>query len=199
YILEPEIFQYIEPNKKVSIEHEVFPILAKEGKLYHYPLTCIWQDIGKPEELLEGNIQFMNDLLKNLKEKRDNLIDDSIEIEGKALIYPPVAIGKNVIIRKNCRIGPNVIIGDNVYIGADTEINNTLIYSETYISEKVKCEKAIIADNCLLHDGVQLIGNNQNLVILSSFVEVVDNVKLIAPSNSSLTVCHHEVVRLDVS
>ncbi|MFX1600989.1 MAG: NDP-sugar synthase, partial [Promethearchaeota archaeon] len=89
YILEPEIFQYIDPNKKVSIEHEVFPILAKEGELYHYPLTCIWQDIGKPEELLEGNIQFMNDLLKNLKEKRDNLIDDSIEIEGKALIYPP--------------------------------------------------------------------------------------------------------------
>lgn len=199
YLLDPEIFQYIEPRKKVSIEREVFPILAREEKLYHYSIPGIWKDIGKPEELLEGNIQLMNDLLKNQKEIKENLIDDSLDIEGKAIIHPPVTIGEKVVIRKNCKIGPNVIIGDNVYVGANTEIKETLIYNEAYISENVKCEKAIIADSCLLHNGVQLIGNNHNLVILSSFVEVLDNVKLIAPSASSLTVCHHDVVRLDVS
>jgi len=198
YLLEPDIFQYIEPKKKVSMEREVFPILAKEEKLYHYSIPGIWKDIGKPEELLEGNIQLMNDILSNLKDKKDNLIEQSLDVEGKALIFPPVTIGKNVIIRKNCRIGPNAIIGDNVYIGANTEIKDTLIYNEAYISENVKFEKVIIADNCLVHDGVQLIGNDQNLVILSSFVEVLDNVKLIAPSTSSLTVCPHDVVRLDV-
>jgi NDP-sugar pyrophosphorylase family protein len=139
----------------------------------------------------------MNDILKN--DKKENLIGDNIDIEGKTKIYPPVAIGENVVIRKDCKIGPNVIIGDNVYIGTKTEINNTLIYNEAYISENVKCEKAIVADNCLLHAGVQLIGNKQNLVIVSSYVEVLNGVKLIAPSTSSLTVCHHDVVRLDVS
>ena len=199
YLLEPEIFQYIAPKKKVSMEREVFPILSNEGKLYYYSIPGIWKDIGKPEELLEGNIQLMNDILKNQKDKKENLIDDNLNIEGKALIYPPVTIGKGVVIRKNCQIGPNVIIGDNVYIGANTEIKNTLIYNNTYISENVKCEKAIISDNCLIHNGVQLMGNVENLIILSSFVEVLENVKLIAPSNSSLTVCHHDVVRLDVS
>ncbi len=198
YLLEPDIFQYIAPKKKVSMEREVFPVLSNEEKLYHYSIPGIWKDIGKPGELLEGNIQLMNDILKNLKEKKDNLIDENLDIEGKALIYPPVTIGKDVVIRKNCRIGPNVIIGDNVYIGANTEIKNTLIYNKTYISENFKCEKAIISDNCLIHNGVLLRGNNENLIILSSFVEVLDNVKLIAPSNSSLTVCHHDVVRLDV-
>ncbi len=199
YILESEIFQYIEPKRKISIEREVFPILAKEGNLYHYPISGIWKDIGKPEELLEGNIELMKDILVNLKEKKENLIDENLDIEGKAMLYPPVTLGKNVVIRKNCRIGPNVIIGDNVYIGSNTKIKDSLIYSKAYISENVKCEKTIIADNCLLHDGVELIGNKENLVILSSFVEVLDNVKLIAPFNSSLTVCHHDVVRLDVS
>ncbi len=199
YILEPDIFQYIEPNKKVSIEHDVFPILVSEEKLYHYSIPGVWKDIGKPEELLEGNIQLMNDILKNLQTEKENLIDESLDAEGKVLIKPPVTIGENVVIRKNCQIGPNVIIGDNVYIGANTEINDSLIYNEVYISENVKCEKTIIADNCLLHDGVQLIGNNQNLVILSSYVEVLDNIKLIAPSNNSLALCHHEVVRLDIS
>ncbi len=32
YILEPSIFSYIEPNKKVSIETDVFPKIANEGK-----------------------------------------------------------------------------------------------------------------------------------------------------------------------
>ncbi len=198
YLLEPEIFQYISPKKKVSMEREVFPILSNEEKLYHYSIPGIWKDIGKPEELLDGNIQLMNDILKNLKEKKENLIDENLDIEGKALIYSPVTIGKDVVIRKNCQIGPNVIIGDNVYIGANTEIKDTLIYNKTYISEDVKCEKAIISDNCLIHNGVQLRGNKENLIILSSFVEVLDNVKLIAPSSSSLTVCHHDIVRLDV-
>ncbi|MFX1552212.1 MAG: sugar phosphate nucleotidyltransferase [Promethearchaeota archaeon] len=197
YLLEPDIFQYIEAKKKVSIEREIFPILSKQGKLYHYSIPGIWKDIGKPEELLEGNIQLMKDILANLKGKKENLIDEYLDIEGKTLIYPPVTVGKDVVIRKNCRIGPNVIIGDNVYIGANTEIKDTLIYNESYISKNIKCEKAIIADNCHLHNGVHLIGNDQNLVILSSFVEVLENVKLIAPPNSSLTVCHHDVVRQD--
>jgi len=34
YILSPKIFEYIPEGKKVSIEKEVFPILAKEGKLF---------------------------------------------------------------------------------------------------------------------------------------------------------------------
>jgi len=198
YLLQPEVFQYIEPKKKVSIERSVFPILAEEKKLYNYSIPGVWKDIGKPEELLEANVLLMNDILKNLQNGKENLIDESLDVEGKVSIRPPIAIGEKVVIRKNCQIGPNVIIGDNVYIGANAEIKDTLIYNEAYISENVKCEKAIIADNCLLHDGVQLVGKNENLVILSSFVEVLDNVSLIAPPNSSLSVCHHDVVRLDV-
>jgi len=199
YLLEPEVLSYIEPKKRVSIEREIFPRLASEEKLYHYSIPGIWKDIGKSEELLEANIQLMNDILKNLKIKQENLIDNSLDIEGKAIIHPPVTIGKNVVVRKNCRIGPNVIIGDNVYIGENTEIKDAIIYSEAYISNNVNIEKAIIADNCLIHDGVRLKGNLQNLIILSSYVQVMDNVSLIAPSNNSLTVCHHDVVRMDIT
>ena len=195
YLLEPDIFSYIEPKKNTSIERDVFPTLAKEGNLYNFPISGIWKDIGKPEELLEGNIKLMLDILENSKDRKKNLIDDTLEIDGKAFIYPPVAIGENVIIQENCKIGPNVIIGDNVYIDKNTQIKETLIYREAYISKNVKIEKAIISDNCLIQDGVELRGKNQNLVILASHVKVTENLKLVAPSNGSITVCHHEIVR----
>ena len=193
YLFEPEVLSYIEPMRKVSIEKEVFPILANERKLYHYAISGVWKDIGKPEELLEGNILLLNDILKNIAKK--NLIDDNLDIEGKALIYPPVAIGENVVIRKNCKIGPNVIIGNNVYIDSNTEIKDSLIYNEAYINKNVKIENAIISDNCVIHDRVELKGNGQNLIILASYVEILEKIKLIAPSSSSITVCHHEIVR----
>ncbi|MHA2038492.1 MAG: sugar phosphate nucleotidyltransferase [Promethearchaeota archaeon] len=197
YLLEPEIFNHIEPGKKVSIERDVFPKLALEGELYYHHIPGVWKDIGKPEELLEGNIQFMEELLQDSNKSTKNLIGDKLDIEGKALFYSPVTIGDNVTIRSNCEIGPNVIIGNNVYIGENTKIKETLIYNETYISNNVDIEKAIVSDNCIIQDGVKLKGNNQNLVILASYVQVSKDVRMNAPSNNSLTVCHHETVRQD--
>ncbi|TFG23475.1 MAG: NDP-sugar synthase [Promethearchaeota archaeon] len=198
YILEPEVLSYIKPNKKLSIERDIFPLLAENTELYHYPISGIWKDIGKPEELLEGNILLMNDLITNLKEKVNNLIDDTAKLDGKVLIYPPVTIGENTVIRNGCAIGPNVVIGDNVYIDVNTEIKESLVYSETYISKGVKIEKAIISDNCHIHDKAILKGNEQNLIILASYVEVLKNIKLIASHMNSLSVCHHEIIKENI-
>ncbi len=199
YILEPDIFSYIEPKKKLSIERDIFPKLANEENLYEYPISGVWKDIGRPYELLEGNILLMNDIIKNLKEKRDNLIDGSVKLEGRVLIYPPVTIGENVVIRNNCIIGPNCIIGDNVYIDKDAEIKESLIYNETYISKRVKLEKCIISDNCHIRDDVVLKGNNQALIILSSYVEVLKNIRLITSTTNSITICHHETVSKNIT
>ena len=198
YLLEPEIFTYIKSGKKVSIERDVFPKLADEGNLYNFSISGIWKDIGKPEELLEGNIQMMIDILENVNNKQKNIMDKSLDIDGKALIHSPVAIGENVVIGKNCKIGPNVIIGDNTFIDDNTIIKETLIFDKVYISKNVKIDKGIISDNCVIGNDVELIGNNQNLVILSSYVEVLEKVRLLAPSNGSITICHHEIVGEDI-
>ncbi len=100
-----------------------------------------------------------------------------------------------MVIHSDCKIGPNVVIGDNALIENNTELSNCLIYNKVYISNHVKIEKAIIADNCNIQEYVILKGNNENLIILASYVEVLKNLKLIAPKTISLTVCHHEVVK----
>jgi len=191
YILEPDIFSYIKPNKKTSIELDIFPKVVVDKKMYHFPITGIWKDIGKPYELLEGSILLMNDLLKNLKEKRKSLIDNSTDINPTTKIFPPCTIGENVVIRGMCKIGPNAIIGDNVYIDESTIIKESLIYNDTYISKNVDIQKAIISDNCLIEDHVQLRGKNENLVILASYVKVLRNIKLIAKEGEPINFCHH--------
>ena len=195
YLLEPTIFSYIQPKKKVSIEREVFPRVANDNQLFHYPITGIWKDVGKPLDLLEANIELMNHIIKNLKGKVKNLIDDSVDIDPTTNIRSPCTIGKDVVIRKNCSIGPNVIIGDDVYVDKNTKINNSLIYNEAYISENASITNAIISDNCLIGKNVQLTGEDENLIILASFVKVDKDVKLISKNHQSISYCHHEIVK----
>jgi NDP-sugar pyrophosphorylase family protein len=194
YVLEPEIFSYIPTKKKVSMEREVFPNLAENGKLFHYPISGIWKDVGKPLDLLEANIALMTQIIGNLKGKVKNLIDDSVNIDPTTIIYSPCAIGKNVIIQKNCSIGPNAIIGDDVYIEENANIKNSLIYNEAYISKNTIINNSIISDNCLIEKNVQLEGEKENLVILASFVKVNKDVKLVSKNNQPISYCHHENV-----
>jgi NDP-sugar pyrophosphorylase family protein len=195
YLLEPEIFSFIEPDKKVSIEREVFPKVAKEKKLFYYPISGIWNDVGKPYDLIQANLLLMNDLIKKLDGKVKNLVDYSADIHPSTEIHPPCTVGENVVIHGDCKIGPNVVIGNNVLIETKAELSNCVIYNEVYISNNAKIENAIIADNCNIRENVIIKGNNENLVILASYVEVLSNLELIAPKTISLSVCHHEVVR----
>lgn len=49
YIFRPGIFKYIPDKQFVMLENDVFPVLAKEGKLYGYPDKAQWFDTGTHE------------------------------------------------------------------------------------------------------------------------------------------------------
>ena len=190
YLLEPEILSFIPINKKVSIEREIFPTLAKNRNLYHYPIEGIWKDIGKPYELLEGNFLLMNELLANQKLH----LKDDLEIDKSSKILLPSVIGDNVIIKKNCTIGPNAILGNGVFIDDNSTIQDCMIYNNSHISKNVKIEKAILSNDCFLDDDVILKGIEENLVILSSYVKVSKGVRIIDPKDNLFSVCHHETI-----
>ena len=195
YILEPEIFSYILPKKKVSIEREVFPKLAEEKQLQHYPISGLWKDVGKPNELFDGNIKLLNDLIEREGDKKKNRIGKNVDIHPTATIHHPIALGDNTIIGKNSEIGPNVIIGDNVFIEENCSIKEALIFNEVYIEKNTKIEKTIIADNALIKKGAELKGYDDQLVILASHVQVLEDIKLIATKRYPISFCHHEVVK----
>lgn len=51
YLLEPEIFDFIEKNKFTDFAKDIFPMLIKKGKMiYGYPLDCFWAEIGNAEK-----------------------------------------------------------------------------------------------------------------------------------------------------
>ncbi len=63
------------------------------------------------------------------------------------------------------------------------------------ISKNVKLEKAIISDNCHIRDNVIIKGNEQNLVIIASYVQILENITISASNKVSLSICHHEIIK----
>ena len=59
YVLSPEIFKYI-PAGSTRLEKDLFPRLAKEGKLCAYPFDSQWYDVSTP--------QVYEEVLKHWKE-----------------------------------------------------------------------------------------------------------------------------------
>jgi NDP-sugar pyrophosphorylase family protein len=61
YIIEPEVIEMI-PKGFAMLEKEIFPRLAKEGKLFGYPFSGYWSDIG--------TIEKYDKVIKDVKEGR---------------------------------------------------------------------------------------------------------------------------------
>ncbi len=49
YIMEPDVLDYIPAGREASLEKEVFPRLAKEGRLFGYPFSGQWYNTGTME------------------------------------------------------------------------------------------------------------------------------------------------------
>lgn len=146
YVLEPEIFDLMEPNKVTSIEREIFPPLASQQKLFGFKFYGYWADAGTPTAYLKAQ-QVLLDEGKS-PEKPDLL--DNVKING------PILIGKNCKIADETELGPYTCIGDNVTVLEKTKISNTTILGDSIIGKNNHLRNAIIGYGITIEDDVNL-------------------------------------------
>jgi mannose-1-phosphate guanylyltransferase len=166
YVLSPKVFVYIPYGRAVSVEREVFPKLAEEGRLSGYLTDGLWMDIGRPEEYLETNRIILDSLSKNIKPKKAKnfelknpvALDRGVSIGEKSVIGPYAILGKNVKVGKNAQISNSVIFSD-VTIDDCASIDGAIIGEAAKIGKNVKiCCDCIIADNAKVRDNLELSG-----------------------------------------
>jgi len=61
YILNGPILNRIE-LRPTSIEREIFPQMAKDGKLFAMDLEGFWMDIGQPKDFISGTKLYLKSL-----------------------------------------------------------------------------------------------------------------------------------------
>lgn len=164
YILSPKVFDYIPKGKHVSMERDVFPVLAKEKKLFGYIINGLWMDIGKPEEYLQTNKTILDMLTKR----------KALKAPSKIKTQMPVAISKGVTVGEKSVIGPYAILGKNVSVGNNVIITNSVIFSDAKICDNAAIYGAIVGEGSIIGRNAKI----NNGCIVADRVRIRDNICL---------------------
>lgn len=146
YILEPEILNYIEPDKNMDFSRNIFPtLLASEKKLFGFITSDYWCDIGDIRSYLKANCDIMDKTI-------------NVEING-TMLKENVWVGHGTVIESTAVVNGPCIIGSNCKIGNGTVIDSyTVIGNNTIIEDDVSIVRSIIWDNCYIEYGSELRG-----------------------------------------
>jgi mannose-1-phosphate guanylyltransferase len=184
YVLDPEIFDYIPSGRPVSIEHEVFPKLAEEGKLFGHEFKEIWIDIGKPTDFLKANRL----LLDSEKEKR--FLGNGVKVGEGTEISEPIRFDPGVTIGQNSKLGPYVVIGRDVVLGTNVNIEDSVVFPNAVIEDNASMRGAVIGEGATIGAGAAISEG----CIIGDYSTIHDNVTV----SRDVTVCHSKEVTENV-
>ncbi len=184
YVLSPGIFEYISSGRRTSIEREVFPALARDGRLFGYRLEGQWIDVGEPIDFLRGNKLLLN------SESPNGYVAESADIDEGAQIIEPTAIGERVRVGARSQIGPHVSLSEKVEVRENARISNSVVFPKAVISESSSVEGAIIGERSLIGKEVIIDSN----CLIGDHVIIHDGVKLA----KGVTVCPYKEVARSV-
>lgn len=141
YLLEPQVLNYIEPGKLVSMEKQIFPqIIQTTGRFFGYKFQGHWIDVGR----ISSYISVHRLLLE--RQKKTFAVGEQCSIQG-TLTY-------------SCT-------GDNVSIGNKTTVESSILFDQVTIGENVVLDHCIIGEHCTIGDGSILknvaVGDNETI------------------------------------
>ncbi len=144
YVLNSEVLKLIPEGRAVSVEREIFPKLAEQGKLFGHVTNGLWIDIGRPDEYLQAN----------------RILLDTLEPDTKSLphvnVEKPVALEKGVSIEKGAVIGPYAVLGRKVSVGRNVRICDSVVFQGAKIGDSASLEGAIVGEEAFVGDHVKI-------------------------------------------
>ena len=179
YVFEKEVINYIPADRKVSTEQEVFPILAKEGKLYGFEVHGLWLDIGVPEAYLEANERILERLDSSER------VDDCT-VHKTAEILDPVYLGEGVRVGAHSIVGPNTSVSEHVHIGEGCRVENSVIFAGATIGDYSSVRNAIIGENATLEKWVKVESGS----MIGDYATISDGVTI----TEGVTICPSKTV-----
>jgi mannose-1-phosphate guanylyltransferase len=141
YLLEPQVLNYIESGKLVSMEKEIFPqIIQNTGRFFGYKFQGHWIDVGRISSYLSVHRLLLE------KQKKTFIQGEQCKVYGK--------------LQMSC-------VGNKVTVGKNSSIDSSVLFDEVVVGENVTMDHCVIGQNVTIEDGVMLrnvaVGDNESI------------------------------------
>jgi mannose-1-phosphate guanylyltransferase / phosphomannomutase len=162
YVLEPEIFDYMETGKNFDFSQNLFPMMLRDGKpLYGRIVEGYWSDIGNLQQYQQANYDALSGAVQVEipgKQIRPGVwVGENASIAEDAYLHGPVCIGRNVTIESGAVVEELTSIGASSIIAADARIHRAVTWEDVYVGEGASLTGCTLADQVIVKDRVTIM------------------------------------------
>jgi mannose-1-phosphate guanylyltransferase/phosphomannomutase len=152
YVMEPEVFDHVEPGAVVDWSGDVFPKLLELGApLYGHVAEGYWEDVGS----LESYIRAQADVLhRRVDVEIDGFemapgiwVGQGVDIDPEARLTGPLCIGDYVKVEAGARVGELCVLGDNVVVKGGASLERAVVHDNVFVGPQVSLRGAVIGKN----------------------------------------------------
>lgn len=163
YILEPEIFARLDPERPADFSRDLFPLLLSRGApLYGFqmPEDTYWTDVGNVQQYLQANM---------------DVLEERVEVE-----MPGRLVGRSIWVGEGTRIDPEaelvgpLVIGSNCLIGRGAAIIRSVVGDGCVVEAGGSVERSVLWNGCFVGRGARVLGGivgRETLVKTGSLVQ----------------------------
>ncbi len=159
YVLEREILELVAPERNVSIEREVWPLLIDNG-LFGFPSESYWLDIGTPARYLQGTFDIIEGNVETAVRERLGsnwlAIDEGAQVLGR--VIPPAVLERGVHVAAGAHVGSLAVLAEDVTVGAGATVERAVVLQGTQIGEGCELRDCILARGCHIGAGTRITG-----------------------------------------
>jgi len=163
YCFKKEAFSYINktklsPRGEYELTDSLKMMMEGGNKVRWVPLGGKWLDIGRPWDLIDANMFFLESV-------KHNISNDS-EISSGSKIGYPTHIDSGSIVDSSEIISP-CLISNNVKIGKNSKIKSSVIRKDVEVGKNCTIENSVIMDGVKIGDNsvvsFSIIGDNSDI------------------------------------
>ncbi len=157
YVLNPDVFAYIERNKVVDWSKDVFPCMLKhEEKLMGHIAHGYWTDVGTIEEYIRATGDYLAGKV-NLPRVGQHIgggiwVERDVEIAPDAQLHGPIFLGHGAKIKDGVIIHGPSVIRDYTIIDSRANIDRSIIWRNSYIGERAELRGVIVLRQCTIRN-----------------------------------------------
>jgi mannose-1-phosphate guanylyltransferase len=140
YVLERSVLDLVPPDRKVSIETEVFPRLIGDG-LCALRLDGYWMDIGTHERYLQATW---------------DILEGRVATEVRATA-PGLFFGDGCAVAASATVGPRAVVSRGCEVGADAAVADSVLLDGATVGERARVRGSVLAPGAAVAPGAELV------------------------------------------
>lgn len=159
YVLEPGVLERIAADRPVSVEREVFPVLAAESSLFAQSSDAYWLDTGTPAAYLQAHTDLLRGVRGGPPAPGARLVSPGVWVLGAPTVRGEVRdgslVGTGALVEDGAVVTGSVV-GASAVVAAGATIEGSVVLPGARIGRGARVVRSIVGHGANVGDGSEI-------------------------------------------